>query len=319
MLKKIREYCRILIKLFLFRWSHVGEANSGVSCDLCGEVFTSRPQAAAHIRTHTAFACSLCHRSFTKQSFLVRHVARAHPERRLIDLDKRRKLLMDDDDSDRESMMTATPPPPPVTPVLAVSRTSSPSPFHPSVRDIGTQNILDSPRYDRGGRDSPLMTPKPLQLSQPSPQPPQSTSTSKSKHHHKSNVSSSSSCHNLQQRSVHTSTSLAGDNPSGKQPSMSAPSKITQPPMSQVAFPGAPYNMSSSNFVQPSTDFPNRPCSLSPVQSYHIMVPTPCHTYPPSPYPPVSVPTPPPTHRGSPSTSLYTSHLTRPSHQRPSQ
>ena len=55
-----------------------------LSCERCSLTFTSKSQFAIHIRTHSAgqnFHCSLCGRTFIRDSYLIRHHNRVHRER----------------------------------------------------------------------------------------------------------------------------------------------------------------------------------------------------------------------------------------------
>lgn len=69
--------------VFNFRWSHVSE--KPLSCDRCSMTFTSKSQFAIHIRTHSAgqnYECTICGRTFIRDSYLIRHHNRVHRENR---------------------------------------------------------------------------------------------------------------------------------------------------------------------------------------------------------------------------------------------
>lgn len=63
------------------RWSHVGA--HPLSCQDCQKTFSSKHQFAMHIRTHSRgrnHECSVCGRTFVRDSYLIRHLNKAHPE-----------------------------------------------------------------------------------------------------------------------------------------------------------------------------------------------------------------------------------------------
>ena len=61
-----------------YRWTHVFE--KPLNCDKCHIPFNSRTQYVLHMRSHSsalAYKCP-CGRSFTKDSYLIRHQIKVH-------------------------------------------------------------------------------------------------------------------------------------------------------------------------------------------------------------------------------------------------
>ncbi|XP_066137650.1 zinc finger protein OZF-like [Euwallacea fornicatus] len=82
----LRPYaCQVCMKTFTVksyltahRWAHVSD--SGVSCNECDLIFTNKHLYSQHMQIHNKkdFECGECSKTFSKESYLIRHTNRFH-------------------------------------------------------------------------------------------------------------------------------------------------------------------------------------------------------------------------------------------------